>query len=62
MVSKEESTESELTFKSHSYLKEVVLIKLPGNGNLESSYAHVCSSSVAAIKMKKMQPCLDWKC
>ena len=62
MISKEDSTESQLTFKPHSYMKEVTLIKLPGNGNLASSDGHVCNSSVATIKMQKMQPHLDWKC
>ena len=62
MISKKESTQSQLTFKPHSYMKEVVLIKLPGNGNLELNGAHDCNSSVATVKMQKMQPHLDRKC
>ena len=41
-------------------MKEVSLIKLPGNGNLASNEAHGCNSSVATVKMQEMQPQLDW--
>ena len=62
MISKKELSESQLTLKPHSYMKEVALIKLPGNGSLALSEAHVCNSSVATIKMQKMQPHLNQKC